>query len=102
MRRELKRRPFKRYKRSKMLISHSSYEIFIEYSLLASHDMKYGCFKMSRTEPWLSGGLINGPCVEYRRLKKEEERKKKGRRKKKKKNEHLTFKLKASYTDWQV
>jgi hypothetical protein len=51
--------------------------------------MKYGCFKMSRTEPWLSGGLINGPCVEYRRLKKEEERKKKGRRKKKKKKEHL-------------
>lgn len=58
--RELKRRPFKRYRRTKMLLSGSSYEIFIEDSPLASHDMKHGCSKTSRTEPWLFDGLIKG------------------------------------------
>lgn len=54
--RGLKKRPSKRYKRTKMLISASSYDILSENSLLASLNMKYGCSKMSITEPWLFVG----------------------------------------------
>lgn len=79
--RGLKRRSSKRYKRTEMLISASSYEIFIENSPLASYNMRSGYSKMSRTEPWPFSGLIKGSCVEYIRLKK---KKKKGRLKKKK------------------
>lgn len=86
--RELKRRPFKRYRRTKMLFSGFSYEIFIEYSPLASHDMKHGCSKISRKEPWLFGELIESSCVEINKVKK--------RKRKEKKPKKQKFKLKAS------